>query len=51
MKVRSAREKPTTPLLRVVVDREQRMVLEDIARAMMLPPSGRRACTDDSSAG
>jgi hypothetical protein len=38
MEIRPARQpKPKKPPLKVVLDRDQRIVLEDIARAMMLP--------------
>ena len=38
MKIRPSKEpKPKKPRLKVVLDREQRIVLEDIARAMTLP--------------
>lgn len=37
MKVTPTKKKPKAPPLRVAVDREQRMVLEDISRAMSMP--------------
>jgi predicted DNA-binding transcriptional regulator len=37
MKVKPTKKKPKAPPLRVAVDREQRMVLEDISRAMSMP--------------